>query len=73
MWYPWRNSCTLGRSWGFGLSLSGEQVIDEAMTATVDVLGEVIEVDLLPGGAGVPVTNENKAQFANLKVCRRRF
>ena len=66
--------------WGGGLSVrSGgvrlgrvwsAKVIDETMTATVNVLGEVIEVDLLPDGAGVPVTNENKEQFANLKVRR---
>ncbi|KAF9241124.1 hypothetical protein BU15DRAFT_87357 [Melanogaster broomeanus] len=43
-------------------------VLDETFTVTEDRFGEVIEVDLKPGGANIPVTEENKKDYVEAVV-----
>jgi E3 ubiquitin-protein ligase NEDD4 len=43
-------------------------VLDETFTVTEDRFGEVIEVDLKPGGADIPVTEENKKDYVEAVV-----
>ena len=43
-------------------------VIEENFCTTITVLGEIIEVELLPNGSGIPVTEQNKAEFVELKA-----
>lgn len=43
-------------------------IIDETFTTTEDRFGEMVTVDLKPGGADVPVTEENKKEYVDLVV-----
>ena len=43
-------------------------VIDETFTTTEDRFGEMVTVELKPGGADIPVTEENKKEYVNLIV-----
>ncbi|KAF9451197.1 HECT-domain-containing protein [Macrolepiota fuliginosa MF-IS2] len=40
-------------------------IIDETFTTTEDRFGEMVTVDLKPGGADVPVTEENKKEYVD--------
>ena len=43
-------------------------VIDETFTTTEDRFGEMVTVELKPGGADIPVTEENKKEYVNAIV-----
>ncbi|KAF9221572.1 HECT-domain-containing protein [Gyrodon lividus] len=43
-------------------------VLDETFTVTEDRFGEIIEVDLRPGGVNVSVTEENKKEYVEAVV-----
>ncbi|ESK90467.1 ubiquitin-protein ligase [Moniliophthora roreri MCA 2997] len=43
-------------------------VLDETFTTTEDRFGELVTIDLKPGGADVPVTEENKKEYVNAIV-----
>lgn len=43
-------------------------VIDETFTTTEDRFGEMVTVELKPGGEEVPVTEENKKEYVELVV-----
>ncbi|KAI0075827.1 HECT-domain-containing protein [Panus rudis PR-1116 ss-1] len=43
-------------------------VIDETFTTTEERFGEMVTVELKPGGADIPVTEENKKEYVNLVV-----
>jgi len=43
-------------------------VLDETFSVTEDRFGELITVDLKPGGSEIPVTEENKHQYVDLAV-----
>lgn len=43
-------------------------VIDETFTITEDRFGEMVTVDLKPGGGDVPVTEENKSEYVDCVV-----
>jgi E3 ubiquitin-protein ligase NEDD4 len=43
-------------------------VLDETFSVTEDRFGELITVDLKPGGSEIPVTEENKHQYVELAV-----
>ena len=38
-------------------------VIDETFTTIEDRFGEMVTIDLKPGGADIPVTEENKKEY----------
>ena len=40
-------------------------IIDETFTTTEDRFGEVVTIDLKPGGADIPVTEENKKDYVS--------
>jgi E3 ubiquitin-protein ligase NEDD4 len=40
-----------------------EGVIDETFTTAEDRFGELVTIELKPGGADVPVTEENKKEY----------
>lgn len=46
-------------------------VIDEKFTTTEDRFGEMITIDLKPGGADIPVTEDNKKEYVDLIVEHR--
>ena len=43
-------------------------VIDETFTTTEERFGEMVTVELKPGGADIPVTEENKKDYVNAIV-----
>ncbi|EEB95035.1 hypothetical protein MPER_06057, partial [Moniliophthora perniciosa FA553] len=43
-------------------------VLDETFTTTEDRFGELVTIDLKPGGADIPVTEENKKEYVNAIV-----
>ena len=43
-------------------------VIDETFTTTEERFGEMVTVELKPGGADIPVTEENKKEYVNCVV-----
>ncbi|KAH7923840.1 HECT-domain-containing protein [Leucogyrophana mollusca] len=43
-------------------------VLDETFTTTEDRFGEIVEVELRPGGADIPVTDENKKDYVEAVV-----
>ncbi|KAJ3551585.1 hypothetical protein NP233_g13055 [Leucocoprinus birnbaumii] len=43
-------------------------IIDETFTTAEDRFGEMVEVELKPGGADVPVTEENKKEYVDCVV-----
>jgi hypothetical protein len=43
-------------------------IIDETMTTSEDRFGEMVTIELKPGGADVPVTQENKKEYVDLIV-----
>ncbi|KAG2153107.1 uncharacterized protein EDB93DRAFT_1136648 [Suillus bovinus] len=43
-------------------------VLDETFTSTEDRFGEIVEVELKPGGANVPVTEDNKKEYVEAVV-----
>ncbi|KAF8582063.1 HECT-domain-containing protein [Ramaria rubella] len=43
-------------------------IIDETFTTTEDRFGELVTIDLKPGGADIPVTEENKKEYVDLVV-----
>lgn len=43
-----------------------EDVVDETFTAVEDKFGEMVTVDLKPGGGDIPVTDENKKEYVDL-------
>ncbi|KAK7685350.1 hypothetical protein QCA50_011714 [Cerrena zonata] len=43
-------------------------VIDETFTTTEQRFGEMVTVELKPGGHAIPVTEENKTEYVNLLV-----
>ena len=38
-------------------------VIEETFTTTEDRFGEMVTIDLKPGGADIPVTHDNKKDY----------
>ena len=42
--------------------------MDESFTATEDRFGEIVSVELKPGGANIPVTEENKKEYVEALV-----
>ncbi|MCO5552380.1 hypothetical protein L7F22_005891 [Adiantum nelumboides] len=54
------------RSLQWMLSNSIVDVVDETFTAVEDKFGEMITVDLKPGGSEIEVTDENKAEYIEL-------
>ena len=42
--------------------------MDETFTTTEDRFGEIVEVELKPGGANIPVTEENKKEYVEAVV-----
>ncbi|GJJ12023.1 hypothetical protein Clacol_006263 [Clathrus columnatus] len=46
-------------------------VIDETFTTVEDRFGELVTIDLKPGGADIPVTEENKKEYVDLIVEHR--
>lgn len=45
-----------------------EDVIDETFTTAEERFGEMVTIELKPGGADVPVTEENKKEYVDLVV-----
>ena len=43
-------------------------VLDETFSVTEDRFGELLTVDLKPGGSEIPVTEENKHEYVDLAV-----
>lgn len=43
-------------------------VLDETFTSTEDRFGEIVEVELKPGGANIPVTEDNKKEYVEAVV-----
>ncbi|KAK7466890.1 hypothetical protein VKT23_003953 [Stygiomarasmius scandens] len=43
-------------------------IIDETFTTTEERFGEMVTIDLKPGGADIPVTEENKKDYVDLIV-----
>lgn len=43
-------------------------VIDETFTTTEDRFGELVTIELKPGGANVPVTEENKKEYVDTVI-----
>ncbi|KAG2133811.1 uncharacterized protein EDB93DRAFT_1173568 [Suillus bovinus] len=43
-------------------------VLDETFTSTEDRFGEIVEVELKPGGARIPVTEDNKKEYVEAVV-----
>lgn len=43
-------------------------VIDETFTTTEDRFGELVTIDLKPGGKDIPVTEENKKDYVEYVV-----
>ncbi|KAG1809007.1 hypothetical protein EV424DRAFT_1529068 [Suillus variegatus] len=43
-------------------------VLDETFTSTEDRFGEIVEVELKPGGADIPVTEDNKKEYVEAVV-----
>jgi E3 ubiquitin-protein ligase NEDD4 len=42
--------------------------LDETFTSTEDRFGEIVEVELKPGGANIPVTEDNKKEYVEAVV-----
>ncbi|KAH9923973.1 ubiquitin-protein ligase [Epithele typhae] len=55
-----------GLSWMLDNDIT--DVIDETFTTTEDRFGEMVTVELKPGGADIPVTEENKKDYVGLIV-----
>lgn len=53
-----------GMSWMLENDIT--DVIDETFTTVEDRFGEMVTIDLKPGGADVPVTEENKKEYVDL-------
>lgn len=58
----------LHRSLRWMLENDVTDVIDDNFSTTFDVLGQSTSVDLLPGGANIVVTEDNKDLFVDLKA-----
>ena len=43
-------------------------IIEETFATTEDRFGEMVTIELKPGGADIPVTEENKQEYVNLIV-----
>jgi hypothetical protein len=43
-------------------------VLDETFTVTEDRFGEIVEVELRPAGANIPVTEENKKEYVEAVI-----
>lgn len=43
-------------------------ILDETFSVTEDRFGEIVEVDLRPGGANIAVTEENKKEYVEALV-----
>ncbi len=52
----------------FGSENNITDVIDENFTTTEDRLGVMVTIELKPGGADIPVTEENKKEYVNLII-----
>lgn len=50
-----------------------EDVIDETFTTAEERFGEMVTIELKPGGGDVPVTDENKKEYVDLVVEYRIF
>ena len=48
-------------------------IIDETFTTTEERFGEMVTIELKPGGTDVPVTEENKKEYVDLVVEYRIF
>ncbi|KAI5124501.1 hypothetical protein M0805_003026 [Coniferiporia weirii] len=46
-------------------------VLDETFSTTEERFGEIVTIDLCPGGSEIPVTEENKASYVNAVVHHR--
>jgi E3 ubiquitin-protein ligase NEDD4 len=57
----------------FGLMLYSENDIEDALDLTFstedDRFGEVVTVDLKPDGQEIVVTNENKKEYVEYRLC----
>ncbi|KIJ62633.1 hypothetical protein HYDPIDRAFT_176429 [Hydnomerulius pinastri MD-312] len=58
----------LHRSLGWMLKNDITDVLDETFSVTEDRFGEIIEVELRPGGANIAVTEENKKEYVEAVV-----
>lgn len=61
----------LHRSLSWMLDNDITDVLDETFTTIEDNFGELVTVDLRPGGANIPVTEENKTQYVEAVVSYR--
>lgn len=52
--------------WMLENDISG--ITEETFSADISILGEVLNVDLIPNGSLIPVTEGNKENFVNLKA-----
>ena len=43
-------------------------MLEETFSVTEDRFGELVTVDLKPGGSNIPVTEENKREYVDLAV-----
>lgn len=55
-----------GLSWMLANDITG--VLDETFSVTEDRFGELLTIDLKPGGSDIPVTEENKHEYVDLAV-----
>lgn len=46
-------------------------MLDETFTQTEERFGELVTIELKPGGEEIPVTEENKKEFVDLVVAYR--
>ncbi|PVF96727.1 putative ubiquitin-protein ligase [Serendipita vermifera] len=58
----------LHRSMSWTLENDITDVIEETFSVQEERFGELVTIELKPGGADVPVTEENKAEFVDLMV-----
>ncbi|PVF96706.1 HECT-domain-containing protein [Serendipita vermifera] len=59
---------TMFRSLTWALENDITDVLEETFTVEDERFGEMLTIELLPGGADIPVTEENKKEFIDLKV-----
>jgi E3 ubiquitin-protein ligase NEDD4 len=48
-----------------------KDVLDEVFTVTEDRFGELVTIELKPGGEDIPVTDENKKEYVDAVVSYR--
>ncbi|KAF8798976.1 HECT-domain-containing protein [Phlegmacium glaucopus] len=61
----------LHRSLGWMLENDITDVLDETFTTTEERFGELVTIDLKPGGEAIPVTEQNKKEYVDAVVAYR--